>query len=103
MTVAKGVGAYIWRPRPHPAWTCAWNNNMSGYENVVGGKLKLKGKALNVKAGGLEKKKKHKKHYDRTSALKEIDLSTDDHKKSTALQLTFTLPCSGGDSFPDLL
>ncbi|XP_030461502.1 uncharacterized protein LOC115681645 [Syzygium oleosum] len=31
---------------------------MSGYENVVGGKLKLKGKALDVKAGGVKKKKK---------------------------------------------
>lgn len=32
--------------------------NMSAYENVVGGKLKLKGKALDVKAGGMKKKKK---------------------------------------------
>ncbi|XP_076950556.1 uncharacterized protein LOC143623571 [Bidens hawaiensis] len=31
---------------------------MSEYENVVGGKLKLKGKALDVKAGGSKKKKK---------------------------------------------
>ncbi|KAJ9561612.1 hypothetical protein OSB04_006772 [Centaurea solstitialis] len=31
---------------------------MSAYENVVGGKLKLKGKALDVKAGGVKKKKK---------------------------------------------
>lgn len=28
------------------------------YSNVVGGKLKLKGKALDVKAGGVKKKKK---------------------------------------------
>ena len=35
---------------------------MSSYDNVVGGKLKLKGKALDVKAGGgVKKKKKHKK------------------------------------------
>ncbi|GJT84154.1 FAM32A-like protein [Tanacetum coccineum] len=33
---------------------------MSGYENVVTGKLKLKGKALDVKAGGTKKKKKNK-------------------------------------------
>lgn len=33
---------------------------MSAYENVVGGKLKLKGKALDVKAGGVKKKKKKK-------------------------------------------
>lgn len=44
---------------------------MSSYENVVGGKLKLKGKALDVKAGGVKKKKKHKKqqqqqHHDRS-------------------------------------
>ncbi|KAL8267152.1 hypothetical protein R6Q59_004496 [Mikania micrantha] len=31
---------------------------MSEYENVVSGKLKLKGKALDVKAGGSKKKKK---------------------------------------------
>ncbi|KAK1438105.1 hypothetical protein QVD17_03908 [Tagetes erecta] len=31
---------------------------MSGYESVVPGKLKLKGKALDVKAGGSKKKKK---------------------------------------------
>ncbi|KAE8688238.1 Ergosterol biosynthesis ERG4/ERG24 family isoform 1 [Hibiscus syriacus] len=45
---------------------------MSSYENVVGGKLKLKlkGKALDVKTGGIEKKKKHKKqiqHHDQTT------------------------------------
>lgn len=37
---------------------------MSDYANVVGGKLKLKGKALDVKTGGFktnEKKKKKKK------------------------------------------
>ena len=31
---------------------------MSVYENVVSGKLKLKGKPLDVKAGGIKKKKK---------------------------------------------
>ncbi|KAJ9549450.1 hypothetical protein OSB04_021993 [Centaurea solstitialis] len=31
---------------------------MSVYENVVAGKLKLKGKALDVKPGGIKKKKK---------------------------------------------
>lgn len=34
---------------------------MSAYDNVVGGKLKLKGKALDVKAGGVKKKKKKNK------------------------------------------
>ncbi|KAL4570060.1 hypothetical protein LXL04_025710 [Taraxacum kok-saghyz] len=33
---------------------------MSDYENVVAGKLKLKGKALDVKAGGVKQKKKKK-------------------------------------------
>ncbi|KAK1320014.1 hypothetical protein QJS10_CPB04g01015 [Acorus calamus] len=37
---------------------------MSEYDYVVVGKLKLKGKALNVKAGGMKKKKKSKHHYD---------------------------------------
>lgn len=41
---------------------------MSGYENVVIGKLRLKGKALDVKAGGITKKKKQKKHYDQLFA-----------------------------------
>ncbi|XWS11626.1 hypothetical protein CRYUN_Cryun37aG0014700 [Craigia yunnanensis] len=48
---------------------------MSSYENVVGGKLKLKGKALDVKAGGIKKKKKHKKqHHDQ---ITQNDLSAD--------------------------
>ncbi|KAF8114237.1 hypothetical protein N665_0039s0004 [Sinapis alba] len=34
---------------------------MSAYDNVIGGKLKLKGKALDVKAGGVKKKKKKNK------------------------------------------
>lgn len=35
---------------------------MSSYQNVVVGKLKLKGKALDVKSGGVKKKKKQKHH-----------------------------------------
>ncbi|PON83602.1 7-dehydrocholesterol reductase-like protein [Trema orientale] len=46
---------------------------MSAYDNVVGGKLKLKGKALDVKAGGMKKKKKHKKLQDQTSLITEDD------------------------------
>lgn len=38
--------------------------HMSAYENVVGGKLKLKGKALDVKAGGVKKKKKNRQLSD---------------------------------------
>ncbi|GAB2293049.1 hypothetical protein Dimus_027268 [Dionaea muscipula] len=44
---------------------------MSAYDNVVGGKLKLKGKALDVKSGSIKKKKKHKKQYDQISLVKE--------------------------------
>lgn len=40
---------------------------MSAYDNVVVGKLKLKGKALDVKAGGMKKKKKQKKQYEQIS------------------------------------
>ncbi|KAK7352782.1 hypothetical protein VNO80_18210 [Phaseolus coccineus] len=36
---------------------------MSVYDSVVGGKLKLKGKALDVKACGIKKKKKRDKRY----------------------------------------
>eukprot|EP00262_Sarcandra_glabra_P021412 TRINITY_DN9069_c0_g1_i1.p1 TRINITY_DN9069_c0_g1~~TRINITY_DN9069_c0_g1_i1.p1 ORF type:complete len:152 (-),score=30.24 TRINITY_DN9069_c0_g1_i1:213-668(-) len=50
---------------------------MSEYHNVIGGKLKLKGKALDVKAGGMKKKKKHKQQYDRTSQVIENELSAD--------------------------
>ena len=46
---------------------------MSAFENVVGGKLKLKGKALNVKAGGL-KKKKHKHPDDDNSEIRRNEL-----------------------------
>ncbi|XP_058076570.1 uncharacterized protein LOC131225141 [Magnolia sinica] len=48
---------------------------MSDYENVVRGKLKLKGKALDVKAGGMKKKKKHKQYYDRTTQIAGSELS----------------------------
>ncbi|CAO2040883.1 unnamed protein product [Urochloa humidicola] len=38
---------------------------MSEYQNVVGGRLKLKGKALDVKEGGVKKKKKKKQQQHR--------------------------------------
>ncbi|XP_021720305.1 protein FAM32A-like [Chenopodium quinoa] len=44
---------------------------MSAYDNVIVGKLKLKGKALDVKTGGIKKKKKQKKLYDEVSETKE--------------------------------
>ncbi|CAN6468295.1 unnamed protein product [Victoria cruziana] len=40
---------------------------MSEYENIVGGKLKLKGKALDVKSGGVKKKKKKHQHMSETT------------------------------------
>ena len=48
---------------------------MSAYENIVGGKLKLKGKALDVKAGGIKKKKKHKKQHQDQVTQNDLDLS----------------------------
>ncbi|RYR11399.1 hypothetical protein Ahy_B04g068933 isoform C [Arachis hypogaea] len=50
---------------------------MSAYENVVGGKLKLKGKALDVKAGGVKKKKKKNKrdHENQILQTTEDDIS----------------------------
>ncbi|XP_021297084.1 protein FAM32A-like [Herrania umbratica] len=48
---------------------------MSAYDNIMGGKLKLKGKALDVKAGGIKKKKKHRKHQDQITEATQNDLS----------------------------
>ncbi|KAL8137567.1 hypothetical protein V2J09_003568 [Rumex salicifolius] len=47
---------------------------MSGFDGVVGGKLKLKGKALDVKTGGVRKKKKHKKQYEETSLTNQSEM-----------------------------
>ncbi|MQL71894.1 hypothetical protein Taro_004189 [Colocasia esculenta] len=63
----------------------ASNRQMSAYENIVGGKLKLKGKALDVKSGGVKKKRKQKQRYDQEhevmgneySAGGSTELSTD--------------------------
>ncbi|XP_051118425.1 uncharacterized protein LOC127242775 [Andrographis paniculata] len=60
---------------------------MSAYENVVGGKLKLKGKALDVKAGGMKKKKKQKKQYEQISQAVEnenTELVTDSNETGIA-------------------
>ncbi|KAK9683938.1 hypothetical protein RND81_10G176300 [Saponaria officinalis] len=45
---------------------------MSDYENVVGGKLRLKGKALDVK--GISKKKKLKKHFEQFNKYMSSDV-----------------------------
>ncbi|XP_038897245.1 protein FAM32A-like [Benincasa hispida] len=42
---------------------------MSEYENVVMGKLRIKGKALGVKGDGIRKKKKPRKQFDNFSQL----------------------------------
>ena len=42
---------------------------MSEYQNVVGGRLKLKGKALDVKEGGVKKKKTKKQHREESSQI----------------------------------
>ncbi|CAL9215267.1 hypothetical protein ISN45_Aa01g009070 [Arabidopsis thaliana x Arabidopsis arenosa] len=47
---------------------------MSAYDNVIGGKLKLKGKALDVKAGGVKKKKKHKRQEEQALKITEHEL-----------------------------
>ena len=54
-----------------------FKTEMSSYENVVGGKLKLKGKALDVKAGGVKKKKKKNKrdHENQILQTTEDDIS----------------------------
>ncbi|CAO2040848.1 unnamed protein product, partial [Urochloa humidicola] len=44
-------------------------HQMSEYQNVVGGRLKLKGKALDVKEGGVKKKKKKKQHREESSQI----------------------------------
>lgn len=51
-----------------------FGRNMSGYENIVGGKLKLKGKALDVKGGGVKKKKK-KHNYEIDSRTENQELA----------------------------
>ncbi|KAK7293987.1 hypothetical protein RJT34_16870 [Clitoria ternatea] len=48
---------------------------MSAYENVVGGKLKLKGKALDVAGGVKKKKKKNKRNQDQFLQAAEDDIS----------------------------
>ncbi|ONK79381.1 uncharacterized protein A4U43_C01F5780 [Asparagus officinalis] len=54
---------------------------MSAFENVVGGKLKLKGKPLNVKAGGVKKKKKKNKyHYENNSETLRNELQEESDK-----------------------
>ncbi|KAL6496863.1 hypothetical protein OROGR_028792 [Orobanche gracilis] len=56
---------------------------MSAYDNVVGGKLKLKSKALDVKAAGFKKKKKQKKQYELISQAVEGETGTEQQQLTT--------------------
>jgi len=47
---------------------------MSEYQNVVWGRLKLKGKALDVKEGGVKKKKKKKHQLEESSQIEHNEL-----------------------------
>ncbi|XP_078438556.1 7-dehydrocholesterol reductase-like protein [Wolffia australiana] len=61
---------------------------MSAYENVVSGKLKLKGKALDVQSGGLKKKKKKNKpkhdQYEDSLAMTNLAESSTDPQSTDA-------------------
>ncbi|KAK7389450.1 hypothetical protein VNO78_24505 [Psophocarpus tetragonolobus] len=48
---------------------------MSAYDNVVGGKLKLKGKALDVAGGVKKKKKKNKRNQEQLLHVTEDEIS----------------------------
>ncbi|CAN6246261.1 unnamed protein product, partial [Urochloa humidicola] len=63
-------------PRPPPVRENRRNNSeMSEYQNVVGGRLKLKGKALDVKEGGVKKKKKkQQQHHEESSQIRHDEL-----------------------------
>ncbi|KAF8664932.1 hypothetical protein HU200_054250 [Digitaria exilis] len=62
-----GVEGGFWVARPAAP-------EMSEYQNVVGGRLKLKGKALDVKEGGVKKKKKKKQHREESSQISQEEL-----------------------------
>jgi protein FAM32A len=47
---------------------------MSEYQNAVGGRLKLKGKALDVKEGGVKKRKRKKQHREESSQIGDDEL-----------------------------
>jgi hypothetical protein len=50
------------------------------YQNVVGGKLKLKGKGLDVQSGNIRKKKKRDRHY-----LKQLTSMTTNEENNSAV------------------
>lgn len=60
---------------------------MSAYDNVIGGKLKLKGKALDVKAGGVKKKKKQRKHEEQALKITEHELIEGRHNRFILIRI----------------
>lgn len=78
---------------------------MSAYENVVVGKLKLKGKALDVKGGGVKKKKKPKHHQDEDSHImvNRTELLSDPAEGATDLNDTQSTEGQRGPSYVDNL
>ncbi|MCO5553515.1 hypothetical protein L7F22_007037 [Adiantum nelumboides] len=63
------------------------------YDNVVSGKLKLKGKALNVQSGGMKKKRKDKSYLKQLQVVTNEDANSDGAHMETALQQ----PGTGGE------
>ncbi|XP_071695468.1 uncharacterized protein [Rutidosis leptorrhynchoides] len=77
---------------------------MSDYENVVTGKLKLKGKPLNVKeAGGIKKKKKNKNKIKELSGqiIQTIDNETSEGLGTMGEEETNDGESSRGASYVD--
>ncbi|KAL2346833.1 hypothetical protein Fmac_000833 [Flemingia macrophylla] len=78
---------------------------MSPYDTVVAGKLKLKGKALNVKACGVKKKKKRDKRYhhlSQTSSGLLADHSLDLDGDALMLGACLTINRAGGNMSTNL-
>ncbi|PIN00816.1 Conserved alpha-helical protein [Handroanthus impetiginosus] len=71
---------------------------MSAYENVVAGKLRLKGKALDVRDGSIKKKKKHTARYIMNSNGGGHDQFTDGNN---ALVTDYTNPDVNGTNMPN--
>ncbi|XP_024387501.1 uncharacterized protein [Physcomitrium patens] len=67
------------------------------YNNVVGGKLKLKGKALDVKAGGMKKKKKRRDTQEQLRLLtgREVTEREENHSPTRSSEADPT--SQGGD------
>ncbi|KAG6409718.1 hypothetical protein SASPL_127760 [Salvia splendens] len=62
---------------------------MSAYENVVAGKLRLKGKALDVRNAGIKKKRKHKERNILSEHAAGQDRLTDENSALVSLDNTY--------------